>query len=195
MGCREIPPGDNHNPGWFETTNASHIRTAAPYEVMYGADGDVYVDVYALDEPLFNFTDGANAVWPAASVARLRVEAFASWARWKFMGWDPGEAEIIDNIHWVTTDRENLSGASAFLELSHRTGMVRPYLYTGLSYYRGSWKDTENTDYGAAAGAGIDFDLAGWRFFAEGSVRLFGLTGRMTDDPQGVMPLTVGTRL
>jgi hypothetical protein len=145
-----------------------------------------------------NLTDGGNLmaafVWPAASVARVRVEASTSVVRWRYYGWDPGEPQDIDSMRWITTDMERLSGVGAFFELAHRSGAIRPYLLAGVSLYHATWKDSGNTDYGVAAGGGLDIDIVGWRFFAEGSLRLFGLAGQITDDPQGVAPLTIGLR-
>jgi hypothetical protein len=146
-----------------------------------------------------NLTDGGNLmaafVWPASAEARLRIEAFTSLAYWQYFGWEPGEEYLLETSRWIRTGIEPLSGVGAFFEVAPRTPYVRPYVFAGVSFVHGAWKDTENTDYGIAGGAGVDFEVAGWHLFVEGSLRMFGLSRTLTNDPQGVIPLTVGLRL
>lgn len=85
LGCGDLGFGEEKNAGWFETTDATHIRTTAPYEQMYGVQGDIFVDVYALDEALYRFLNTGNADdrFPVPPVQNVEngYGAVGSWRR------------------------------------------------------------------------------------------------------------------
>lgn len=65
LGCLlnncEQELGGGLNYGWFEATSETHVATAAPYEVVYGAEGSWYVEVYAVDEALYRFVTSGSS--------------------------------------------------------------------------------------------------------------------------------------
>ncbi len=83
------------------------------------------------------------------------------------------------------------------LGMANGEGTIRPYLIGGVGLYRGmvgtglaSGRSTTNTDFGIAAGGGLEFQLAGFSTFAEARfTNVFG-----DGDSSRWIPITFGIR-